>query len=108
MSFLPDLLAAEIPGDTLHGSQNQRTPANRAQPIKDIFPTSPGFVFEAEETQLSYLRRRKRKSRTFALLSSSSQLEFYWISSRGGGKESNSCMRSSSNSSGLAADRQTL
>lgn len=83
-------------------------PSDRAQQIKDMFPTSAGFVFQVEKTQLSYLRRRKRKSRTFDLLSSSSQLEFNCISSRGGGKESYSSMQNSNNSSGLAANRKTI
>lgn len=53
MCFLPRLSTAEIPEDTLH-SLSQYMPPNRAQQTKNIFPTSPGFVFQVEETQLSY------------------------------------------------------
>lgn len=52
MSFLPHFSTAEIPADIPH-SLNQSMPPDRAQQTKNIFPTSPGFVFQVEETQLS-------------------------------------------------------
>lgn len=53
MSLLPHLSTAEIPEDILH-SLSQYMPPDRAQQTKNISPTSPGFVFQVEETQLSY------------------------------------------------------